>query len=639
MSKLSKIAALIERWITSVSRGLNAVGITMLVLIMLIMVADVILRNTTAQAVLGSVTFELVMLMFCLVVFFGMANTDVNKRHISVDVLTSRFSQEVQKFIEIFVYFFSIVVLSLSIWRTAVYADSLRQAGDSTVILHIPYYPFAYMVSLGIACLCLVLLVDFSHSVIAVIKSRWRLKQGLIATSVVLVLLLVSTMPLWLQYLSSSSLEPVMLGYLGIALLFILLFLRMYIGLAMAFAGFLGVLYLAGTNPAFGLLGSVPFNTPKYDLIVIPLFVLMGEFAFAGGLTRDLYSVANKWLTRLPGGLAITTIAACAGFASVCGSSAATAAAVGKVALPEMQKYKYDGRLATGSIAAGGTLGILIPPSVAFALYGVLSETSIGKLFIAGILPGVLLAFLFMLTVYIQCRHNTKLGPPGPSTTFVEKIVALKDSWPIIFLFLLVVVGLYTGFFTATEIGAIGSFAALLIALCKRQLRKQSFIDAISETGTITAMIFLIIVGANIYNFFLALTGLPTILAEFVAALSVPPLVILLGILFVYLLLGCVTEIYTMIILTLPIFLPILNALGFDLVFFGVLMVIMIEMGLITPPIGVNVFIIKGIATDVTMGDIFRGVFPFLAAMIICIGLLIAFPQIALFLPNLMKGG
>jgi C4-dicarboxylate transporter DctM subunit len=428
-----------------------------------------------------------------------------------------------------------------------------------------------------------------------------------------------------------------MIGILGIGCMFVLLALRMYIGVAMGLIGFVGLCFLAGTSAATNILGIVPLAESKsYTLSVIPLFVLMGQFAFLSGISTDIYKTVYSWMGHFRGGLAMATILACAGFAAVCGSSLATGATMGMVAIPEMDKYNYDPRLSTGCIAAGGTLGILIPPSIGFVLYGILTEQSIGKLFMAGFLPGIMLASLFILAVYLQCRLNPKMGPRGPVTSWRKRFRSLGGTWGMLLLFFVVMGGIYMGVFTPTEAAGVGAFGAFLFALGKRKLNWQTLVQSLKETGKTTAFIFLIIIGANIFSSFLGLTKLPMDLADFMAGLPLPRTLILAAIILVYVALGCVMDCYAIMILTVPILFPVIEALQFDPIWFGVLMVIVLEVGLITPPVGLNVFVLKGAAPNVPMTTIFRGIWPFLIAAVLSIIILTIFPQIATFVPSHM---
>lgn len=428
-----------------------------------------------------------------------------------------------------------------------------------------------------------------------------------------------------------------LIGLIGILSLFALLAMRMYIGMAMMVVGLIGTMFITGVEPAVDLLGLLPMNESKsYSLSVIPLFILMGQFAFVSGISTDIYKTVYHWMGHFRGGLSMATVLACAFFAAVSGSSLATGATMGMVAIPEMLKYKYDPRLATGCVAAGGTLGILIPPSIGFVIYGILTEQSIGKLLMAGLLPGVLLSSLFILAILFLCFIKPDMGPHGPAASWSVKIRSLSGTWGMLLLFAIVIGGIYTGIFTPTEAAGIGAFGALCIALIKRKLTLSSFTLCLSETGKMTAFIFLIIIGASVFSYFLALTGLPTTLSEFMTGLPLPRGLILFAIIIAYLLLGCVMEVYSIMILTLPIIFPIIQALEFDPIWFGVLMVIVLEIGLITPPIGLNVFILKGAAPGIEVETIFKGIWPFLLAAVTAMLLIAMFPQIALFIPSHM---
>lgn len=431
--------------------------------------------------------------------------------------------------------------------------------------------------------------------------------------------------------------SSVIVGVIGIVVLLWLMLCMMPIGFVMALVGFLGFAYLVSWDAAVGAVGLIVYDAgTSYTLSVIPLFVLMGQFAFKSGMSEEMYLSIYKWIGRFPGGLAMATIGGCAGFAAVTGSTLATAATMGSVALPEMRKYHYSPKLALGSIAAGGTLGILIPPSIAFVIYGILTEQSIGKLFLAGIFPGLLLAFLFMATIYVISRIKPNMGPPGPAVGFREKLISLKGTWMILTLFIIVMGGLYSGIFVPTEAAAVGAFGALAIAISKRSLSKRDFLEGLFSTGQFTAMVFIVIMGAMIFNVFLARSRIPFLLADMIVGVGASKYLILGVILFMYLILGCIMESYSMIVLTVPIIFPAIEKLGFDPIWYGVLMVIMIEMGMITPPVGLNVFVLRGVAKDVPMSSVFVGALPFVLAMILGIIILIIFPQIALFLPYSM---
>ena len=427
------------------------------------------------------------------------------------------------------------------------------------------------------------------------------------------------------------------LGSMGIALMVILIFLRMPVAFAMALVGSLGLGYISGLNVSVANLGIVSYSTvANFNMAVLPLFLLMGNVAGQAGISRDIYRTSYTWFGRVKGGLAMASVVGCGGFAAICGSSAATAAAMGTVALPEMQKFKYDPKLAIGSIAAGGTLGFLIPPSLGFIIYALLTEESIGKLFMAGILPGVLEIILYMITIWYICLRNPDMGPAGPRTSFGEKIVSLKGSWSMMALFLLVMGGIYLGVFTPGEAGAIGAFGAFVIGFARRRLGRRGILDSFMDTGRATAMVLLLIFGATTFTQFMAVTKIPFTLANMIGGLEVNRYVILVGILFFYILIGCVFDVMAAMFLTLPILFPVVSALDFHPIWYGVLMVRVVEIGQITPPFGLVCFVLSGVTKE-SAGTIFRGVAPFLVADIFMIALLVVFPQISLFLPNMMK--
>jgi C4-dicarboxylate transporter DctM subunit len=428
-----------------------------------------------------------------------------------------------------------------------------------------------------------------------------------------------------------------LVGLIGVAVVIVLLlFFRMWIGMAMTIVGCLGLLYLQGFKQAFGVMGTVPYETVAYyPMAALPLFVLMGVIVGNTSIGEDLYYAVYKWIGELRGGLASATVLACAVFAAITGSSATGTVLMGKVALPQMKRYKYDDAMASGCIVSAGTMGILIPPSMGLILYGLLTEQSVGELFIAGILPGILLTFLLMIAVTIITAFRPTAGPAGPKTTFKVKVSALKKTWHVVLLFLLVLGGIYGGIFTPTEAGAIGAFGALVIVAVTGQLTRKIFMDILKEAGWTSAMIFLIIIGAFIFMKFLAISKLPFAMVEVIEHFKVSKYVVFAGIMLLYIVLGMFLEVYSAVTFTIPIIYPVIVALGFDPIWFGVIIVLVIEMGLITPPVGMNVFILSGMS-DIPLHVIFRGVIPFFLAMIFCVILLIIFPQIALFLPRLM---
>lgn len=427
------------------------------------------------------------------------------------------------------------------------------------------------------------------------------------------------------------------IGLVGIAALVVLLFSGVNIGLTMLTVGFAGYAAVVNLPAAIGLLKTIPFSTAaNFNLAVIPLFVLMGQFTFHAGISTDLYSACYKWLSRTPGGLGVATIGACGLFAAICGSSSATAATMGTVCLPEMKRYGYKNTLATGTVAAGGTLGILIPPSVGFILYGIATENSIGELFAAGLVPGLLLVALYIVTIMVICKIDPAAGAKGEKFPLIEKLKAFKSVWAMLVLFVLVIGGIFAGLFTANEGAAVGAFGAFLFMVYRRKASLANLKAALYGTIKTTGMIFLIIIGAYVFGYFLTVTKLPMSIAGAVAGLDVSPYIILVLILLVYVVMGCLMDSLAMVLLLVPIFYPVVTDLGMNPIWFGVLMVLMMEMGQITPPVGINAFIISGIAKDVPLGAVFKGVAPFIIALILCAALVIALPQLALWLPGVL---
>jgi tripartite ATP-independent transporter DctM subunit len=432
-------------------------------------------------------------------------------------------------------------------------------------------------------------------------------------------------------------LSPITTGMVGICIFLGLMAAGMPIGFAMLLVGSTGFIYLVKLSGAIHILTSVPYGLiSNYDYCVLPLFLLMGTIILNAGFGGTLFRFAYTLMGRMRGGLAIATIFACGVFSAVSSSSIACALTIGLIAIPEMRKYKYDNALCAGSVATGGTLAILIPPSGLFIIYGIMTEQSIAKLYIAGIVPGIILALLFIMVVYIRVRINPTLAPPGQSTTFREKMAVLGECIEILLLCLLVLGGLLVGWFTPTEAGAVGAFGAIIFSLIRRRLSWKGFKDSVIDTMLNTGMIFTILAGALIFNAFLAVTTIPMELAGWVSGLPLPPVSIMAIILLMYVMLGTFLDELSMILLTLPIFYPVVTRLGFDPIWFGVVIVLVVEMGMISPPVGMTMFIVKGIAPEIPIETIFKGVLPFVIAVVVLMVLLVAFPQMALFLPMLM---
>jgi len=434
---------------------------------------------------------------------------------------------------------------------------------------------------------------------------------------------------------------PAMLGIIGIIVMLIIFMTRMPVAYVMGLVGFAGFSYKISAKAGLALLSRDIFDTfSSYGLTTIPLFILMGQLAYNAGIGKKLYSTAYRFLGSTRGGLAMATVSACTAFGAVCGSSPATAATMATVGLPEMKRYGYADELAAGSVASGGGLGMIMPPSVVLIVYGVLTEQSIGALFVAGIVPALVMTVLFIGCIDIHCRLHPGQGPPGEKFTWSQKIRSLSGMSDTLLVFLLVMGGLFFGLFTPTEAAAVGAFGVFAVSVIRRQLSWEGFVKSLYETLRTSCMVMLLIAGAVIFGKFLAVTRIPFNVAEWIGGLHMPPFVVLLAMIFVYLVGGCIMDAMALVMLTIPIFFPVVSQLGYDPIWFGIIIVLVTQMGVITPPVGINVYVVYGISQSVVGGialeKIFKGIFPFLIAVIVGTLIMMVFPQIVLFLPHLM---
>jgi tripartite ATP-independent transporter DctM subunit len=433
------------------------------------------------------------------------------------------------------------------------------------------------------------------------------------------------------------ELSPELVAVIGFVTLFALMLLRVPVGMAMGLVGVAGYGYMTGSTPALKMVGQTSMRiVTDYTFGVIPMFLLMGAIVTRSGMSRELFQAANRFVGHWRGGLGIATIAACAGFAAISGSSVATAATFSTVAYPEMRRFDYPQSFATGVIAAGGTLGAMFPPSIVLAVYGLITQQDIGKLFVAGILPGLLAVTMYMTTIWIIGRVRPGWLPTAPASSWRQRFTALREVWAPVLLFLFVIGGLYGGLFTPTEAGGMGAGGALIISLVRRRLSRVDFLASLLQATRTAAAVFTVLIGAILFGYFLTVTQTPQKITEFVTSLGLSPHGALVLIMLMYLVLGCLMDAMAMIILTIPIIFPVIQALGFDPVWFGVIIVMTVELGLIHPPVGMNVFVIKTVVKDVSFSTIFYGVLPFVATDICRLAILIAFPVIALYLPSRM---
>jgi len=419
--------------------------------------------------------------------------------------------------------------------------------------------------------------------------------------------------------------------------MFALMALRVPIAFSMAAVGVVGIALMRSVPAAFSSAATEIMDVASYTLSVVPLFVLMGNLVTRAGMSTELYQAAYSFIGHRRGGLAMSTVVACAGFGAICGSSIATAATMARVAMPEMRRFGYDKAFAAGTIAAGGTLGILIPPSVIMVIYGIMTEQSIGALFAAGVIPGAIATLFYLGTAWNCVRRNPSLGPPGERTSWAGRLMAIRHIWGVIVLFIIVMGGMYGGLFTPTEAAGVGAMGGFVFALSRGRLTPKILLEVLTESAQMTAMLFTILIGASIFANFVNFTSLPQDLQTFVSQFNVHPMMVVVAICVIYVILGTAMEELSMILLTVPIFFPLIVHLGLDPIWFGVLIVCVVEIGMISPPVGMNIFVISSLLPDVPTSSIWRGVMPFLFADIVRLALLIAFPAITLWLPKYLN--
>lgn len=632
----------------SVARALHSVldpvcrylcyGAAIVTLLMsLAMVVDLVSRMAFGRPLSGMIELQTFMLVF--MAFFSIAYTMLKNQHVSVDLLTSKMSPQTNSVLQSIFNIWGAFVFGAMSWLTADRSMEALSRDEISDIISMPLWIIYGVSSVGTALLALTLIgLLFSH--LSGLFQHFRGNSKFWTTFVCIagVSLVGMFSGLILKSIVPDLSSPA-IGMMYTGLLMVILLLGFPVGFSMAFIGLTGLFYLIGADVAFNVAKINTYDSVAvYFFCVIPFFLLMGFLILHAGIGAKLYNAGIKVFGRLPGGLAVGTVAGCGGFAAICGDSVASAATMGSVSIPEMKKYKYDDSLATGAVAAGGTLGILIPPSIGFVVYGIITEQSIGKMFMAGIIPGIILTAGFALAAYVQCVINPALGPKSEKFTARQVAQSIFDIWPVGALFAAVIGGIYSGILTPTEAGGVGASGALLIALFAKGFNRHKLFDAMLEATTTSAMIFTILIGVGLLGYFITLTDLPLSFANFLNSLDVSRYVIYVLILLLYLVLGMVMNIIPMMMLTLPILFPTVVSLGFDPIWFGVIMVIMMEMGQITPPVGINVFVIHGVAKkyNVSMATIYRGIVPFVIVEVLVIILLTIFPEIVLWLPNSM---
>jgi len=634
ISGLEKIDVFLDKITVYPSRLLRDIGGITLFILVIMTAIDVGGRYLFSKPL--PATYELTQLMFCLVIFSGMSWLAIQKGHIKINLFLKKLPLNIREILDFITGLLSLIICIIISWQAVEQAITILHDNAKTFIWRIPLFPFEFLIALTMALFAIILLGNIIKSLVNVVKKEGFLWLWLIPGSLLSLLLI--TTPMFSRCLFFGMEGPAF-GGVSIIIFLVLLFLGMPVGFALFLMAYIGMGYMVNADVGLKLLAMTPYSiSTTYVYSVMPLFIAMGLLSAVSGIARDLYKSSYTWIGHQRGGLAMATVVACAFFAAICGDSMATAVTMGSISLPEMKKYNYKPSLAAGAVAAGGTIGILIPPSTGFIIYGLLTDQSIGKLFIAGILPGILMTILFVITISLICKADPELGPRGEKTSIIDKLKAFKGIWGMLVLFLFVLMGIYAGIFTPTEAGALGSFGVLVIILATKRFNWQKIISAFNNSVELTAMIFLLFIGAIAFTRFFSLTGIPRLLANFISGLDVSRLVIMLGVLLFYIIAGCLMNAMPVVIITLPILYPTIMALGYDPIWFGVIMVIMVQIGVITPPMGMNVFAISGVAKGVPLETIFKGIMPFWIAMMITVLILILFPQIATFLPNLLYG-
>jgi tripartite ATP-independent transporter DctM subunit len=621
-------AATLEKGVAPASRFFNYIACAALCIMPIPVFADVFLRYAFSYSIPGGI--ELQEFLMLILVFFGFAYVEqAGGGHIQIDLVVGKLKGRARNAVETFIYTISFLIMLLISSQLVAQGIKKFQNGEISKSLELPMGLFYFLGALAAFLLALVLLVQLLKVLGRAPQQGgwgWLILAGLVACVLI-------TGPM--AGIRPSGLSSAGSGILGMIFLFALLFLGVPIGFSMAITGFVGMIVLnKSLPPSLAMLGIGPYDTgASYMLTVVPLFILMGELAFHSGISNELFEAASKWFGRVRGGVAMSAVAGCAGFAAVCGDSLATAVTLGAIAIPEMKKKHYDMSLATGSLAAGGTLGILIPPSVGFIFYAIVTEESIGKLFIAGIIPGIVLALLFITYISVVTRLRPQIAPQGEPFTLREKITSLKGVLGMLILFLVILGGILSGLFSAIEGGAVGAVGAFIYALAKRRMTFAMLVASLKSSLTITCKLLLILMGVGILGYFLAGTRLPFFLADAISGVGISRYLIFACVMIFFLILGCLLNVIPMILLVLPTIFPMIVALGFDPIWFGVVCVVMMEAGQITPPIGVNVFAIST-SSGVPMFTVFKGIFPFFMCMMLLIVLLVLFPQMATWLPR-----
>jgi tripartite ATP-independent transporter DctM subunit len=633
MDGLNKTVRILDK-VGVFSRWTNVAGIAFLFLMVSFTFVDVVMRYIFNRPIKG--VLEITEVMMILAIFLAVAHTHNEKSHISVDLITSRLAPKSRLVMEFITTLLGLGIFGIAVWRIVIQTVWFVQH-NSMHSQHFPIVcaPFASVIALGCTALWLLLLRDLLGNVaeslrLGLTRYHWLLMLGVPILVIILAIF-------WMQP-DLWQLSLPIVGIIGVIFSLIFFLSGMPISFALILTSFIFISHIRGLDVGLDMVGTELYRTTgSYSWSVLPFFVLLGYFSLFARFGEDLYLAAYKWVGHMRGGLAIATVGACTGFAAIVGDSVAATATMGSVSLPQMQKYQYDNRLSTGSITGGATLGPIIPPSVAFIIFGVLTGVSIGDLFVAGIFPGLLMAATFVLVIFAWCRRNPTLGPPGERSAWRPRLVSLKAGGPVAVLFLLVIGGIYAGIFTPTEGGAIGAVGAILIGLVMRRFTWKSFAQSLQDSGKVISAVFLILIGALMFTRFAAWCNLSGVMADFITGLGLSPAGFMLLVLLTFFILGFFIDMMPLLLIGVPILYPIAVALGINPIWFGVLVVVVINLGASTPPVGINLFTLKGVAKDIPIGTIYTGVLPFVLATVVAICIIFAVPSLATWLPGILK--
>ena len=618
---LLKLINKMER-LNTLARILGYVGVACLLVLVGLSTIDVVLRYFFNSPIQG--TIEIIELTMVVLVFLSVAYTQATKSHVTVEILSGLLKPRGKLVLDSIACFNSIVVLLLVIWRSAVFAF---ETPELTLSLGIPVTPFAALVPLG----CILMLLLFIRDYLEILTES--VQVGLKLSVTVLPILVSIFIGAAITLMTSLDLDLPILGAIGLVAMMVLLLIGMPVGFGLMAVGFLFMSSIRGLDAGFEILGHTWFETvANYPWAAAASFFVMGFICLHSRFGEDLFHAAYKWFGHMRGGLCISSVGAIAGFSAVSGDTLTGSVTMTSIALPEMRKHKYDDVLSIGTLTCSGTLGTLIPPSLGFIIYAILAEESIGDLFIAGIIPGIITAIAFMSLVYFKCLINPKLGPRAEKSTWKERFSSLRATGPILAIFAFVIFGIFGGLFTPTEGGALGSSCAIIISVIMKRLDWKALMKSANEVARLCGMIFTILGGAKMFGYFIALSRLPNVAAEHISMLNVPPLIILFFIVMVLFILGCFMPAIPLILICVPIFLPIAHSLQWDLLWFGVIVVLAYDLATITPPFGINLFIMKGV-TQAPLSVIYRGVLPFIGTLLFIVLLISIFPALATWLP------